>query len=164
MSEHRRQSAFLMGLLEYDGSPETQVLRGQLRSAEHNERCLFSACRSVALIGLVGLLGLGYAAVLLPEFFDSSSHFLIQFFSALSLGSVICLAVFVGVWLWYRGIANKIRGHGREVVTRLLEDRFHPQPCRTSPVIGHAPYAPGSRGEPIRASEPTAVAPLQKAP
>jgi hypothetical protein len=140
MTEHRRQSEFLRGLLDYDRSAEKQALLDRLNVAERNERCLASACRSVALIGVVGLSGLGYAAVLLPGFFDRSSHFLVQFFSALGLGSLMCFVLFVGIWLWYRAAANRVREDCRQAVLRYLDSQLRPEECHGSPVIGQAPY------------------------
>ena len=141
MSEYRRQSAFLKTLLEHDASAEARALVEQLRLAERTERCLFSACGSVALIGVAGVFGLGYAAVLLPRFFHDSSHFLIQLCSALCLGSLICLVAFAAAWLWYRAVANRIRETGRELVRRMMEARFSPEAGRNSPVVKHGPYA-----------------------
>jgi hypothetical protein len=160
MSEYRRQSAFLKNLLAYDEAPSTLALQERLVTAERNERCIFSACRLVAAIGILSLFGFGYTAVLLPQFFDSSSHVLIKLFSALGLGSGMCLFVFVGLWLWYRATANKLREEGRQAIMRLLEARLRPEQDRSAPVIRHAPYvsvlrpaAPSSAnpgGEPLR--------------
>jgi len=124
MTEYRRQVAFLKTLLWYSDADEHRHLHERLAQAEKNEHCLLCACRLVGLIGALGVLGLGYSAVLLPEFFHRSSHVLIQFFSALGLGSAMCLLVFVGLWFYYRGTVNRIHEECRRIVTRMLESRL----------------------------------------
>lgn len=124
MTEYRRQVAFLKTLLSYGDTEGHRILQDRLAQAEKNERCLLCACRLVGLIGSLGLLGLGYSAVLLPEFFHRSSHVLIQLFSALGLGSAMCLLFFIGLWFYYRGIVNRIHDECRRTVTRMLESRM----------------------------------------
>jgi hypothetical protein len=125
MTEYRRQVAFLKTLLSYSNMDEHRGLQERLVQAEKNERCLLCACRLVGLIGSLGVVGLGYSAVLLPEFFHRSSHVLIQFFSALGLGSTMCLLVFIGLWFYYRGAVNRIHDECRGVIVRMLESRLH---------------------------------------
>jgi hypothetical protein len=139
MNEYRRQSDFLKHLLAMDDSPSSRTLHERLVVAERNERCLFGSCRLVALIGVVGILGFGYTAVLLPEFFNNSTHVLIRLFSALGLGSAICLIVFAGVWLWYRATADRVREDCRLLIVRMLAARLRPEVERTGPVIHGAP-------------------------
>jgi len=124
MSEYRKQAAFLRNRLAYSDSEEHTQLQERLAQAERNERCILCACRLVGLIAGFGLAGLGYSAVLLPEFFHSSSHFLVQFFSALGLGSCMCLTVFIGLWLYYRSFVNRIHEECRRLITKMLEDRL----------------------------------------
>jgi|SRR5215475_10783762 len=124
MTEYRRQVTFLKTLLSYSDAEEHCQLQDRLAQAEKNEKCLLCACRLVGLIGAFGVLGLGYSAVLLPEFFHRSSHVLIQFFSALGLGSAMCLLVFVGLWFYYRGAVNRIHDECRRIITRMLESKM----------------------------------------
>ncbi len=149
--------------MEYDESPESQVLRERLTVAERNEYCLYSACRLVGMVGLLGFSGLGYSAVLLPSFFDNSSHFLIQLCSALGLGSAMCLAFFVGLWLWYRGTTNKVREECRRTVAKLIEARLRPEACRADPVIQEAPYLSIYRVQSSPSSESSNTSTLRKA-
>ena len=135
MSEHQKQAAFLRALMIYDDSVEHQSLKERLCTAERNERCLVYACRLVGCLVLVGLGGLGYSAVLLPQFFDNAPHFLIQFFSALGLGSTMCLAVFGGLWLWYRSAVNRVYDECRKVVLMTIEARFKTSSTTFYPVI-----------------------------
>jgi hypothetical protein len=165
MSEYLKQSEFLKSLLEYDEAPESEVLRVRLTIAERNEYCIYSACRLVGMVGILSLFGLGYSAVLLPSFFDSSSHFLIQLCSALGLGSAMCLALFVGLWLWYRAASNKVRGECRRSISKLIESRFLPEKLRGGAVIHQSPYVSVYRSQPAPAAGSPAAAevPLRKA-
>lgn len=124
MSEHQKQSAFLKTLLTYDDSAEHRRLQERIAGAERDERCIRCACRLVGLVALLAVSGLGYSAVLLPEFFHSSRSFLVQFFCALALGSILCLGVFFGLWFWYRSIVNKLHDECRRLITSLMRARF----------------------------------------
>ena len=135
MSERQKQAAFLKALMTYEDGIEHQLLKERLCTAERNERCLIYACRLVGCLVLVGLGGLGYSAVLLPQFFDNAPHFLIQFFSALGLGSMMCLSVFGGLWLWYRHAVNRVYDECRKVVIRMIEARFKTSSTTFYPVI-----------------------------
>lgn len=140
MNEYRRQSAFLQSLLAYDDSASSHELRERLAAAERNERSLLSACRLVSFFGLFGLFAFGYSAVLVPEFFENSSHLLIRLSSALGLGSVMCLMVFLGLWLWYRAVANRVREECRQSVRQTLDAVLSPQADRGRPVVLHSPH------------------------
>lgn len=135
MSEYTKQAAFLKSLMSYDDNPDSRVLIERLSSAERNERCLLYACRLVAVVGLFGAAGLGYSAVLLPQFFDNATHVVIQFFCALGLGSLMCLTVFVGLWFWYRSTVNRIHEECRRVISSMLESRLQRPATSFFPVV-----------------------------
>jgi hypothetical protein len=139
MSEYQRQAAFLKALMVYQDTAEHRLLEERLSSAERNEQCLSTSCRLVAIIALLGFSGLGYSAVLLPEFFNNSTHFLVQFFSALGLGSMMCLAVFLGFWLWFRGVVNRIHEECRKSITEMMESRFGQGATCLHPLVSEAP-------------------------
>jgi hypothetical protein len=135
MSEYRKQVAFLKSLMSYDDNAETRQLRERLVGAEKNERCLLCACRLVGLIGMLALAGIGYSAVLLPQFFDNSTHVLIRFFTALGLGSALCFAFFLGLWFWYRSTTNRIHEECRRAITTMLESRLKTTTTTFYPVL-----------------------------
>jgi hypothetical protein len=124
MSEHQKQSKFLKTLLAYDDSEEHRRLQSRIEGAEKDERCIGCACRLVGLVTLLSVAGLGYSAVLLPEFFSNSRNFLVQFFCALGLGSILCLFAFVGLWCWYRAIVHKLHDECRRLISSLMRSRF----------------------------------------
>ena len=139
MSEHRKQSEFLKKLVLHDDSVANRSLCDRLTAAERNERCLMLACRLVGLIALVALGGIGYSAVLLPEFFDNTTHVVLRFFSALGLGSALCFLVFLGLWFWYRAHTNRIHDECRRVITAMLEARMKTSTTTFYPVLLDAP-------------------------
>jgi len=121
MSEYRKQAAFLKTLMALcEDSPHQRALCSRLASAETSERCLLCACRLVGMIALLAMAGVGYSAVLLPEFFDNTTHVVIRFFTALGLGSALCFAVFLGLWFWYRSAANRVHQECRKVILSTL--------------------------------------------
>jgi len=140
MTEYRKQAAFLKALMMYDDTVEHRVLAERIANAEKNERCLLCACRLVGLIALVGLTGLGYSAVLLPEFFDSATHIVIHIFSAMGLGSLLCLVAFLGLWFWYRSVLNRIHEECRRLITGMLDSRFKTNSKPFYPLVLDDPF------------------------
>lgn len=134
MSEYRKQAAFLRKLVMHEDTPENRALCERMAHVERSERCTQCACRLVGLIALLGLAGLGYAAVLLPEFFDSSTHFIVRLCSALGLGSTACFAVFLALWFSYRRAANRLHAQCRLIIARNWSKQFPLAPA-TGPVI-----------------------------
>lgn len=139
MSEYKKQSAFLKKLMLIEDSAENRALLDRLCQVERSEKCLQYACRLVGLIALLGLAGFGYAAVLLPQFFDNSTHFVIRLCSAVGLGSCLCFAIFLALWYSYRRIANRIHSESRLVILRALSARFPSAAAGSLPVIHDQP-------------------------
>jgi hypothetical protein len=82
----------------------------------------------VGLIGGFAIAGLGYCAVLHPEFFDSSAPTLVKICLAVVLGSVICMTVFLCCWLWYRNASNRLYEECRHVVLGAIQSRLNAHP------------------------------------
>ena len=139
MNEYQKQAAFLKKLVMLDDVPESRAICERLSHVERSEKCLQCACRLVALIAMLGLAGIGYAAVLLPQFFDNSTHFIIRFCSALGLGSGLCFAVFLGIWYAYRRAANRIHAECRLAITKSLAARFPSAAPNSLPVVSDEP-------------------------
>ena len=106
-TERERQSEFLKGLLK-DETLECKRLRQRLQQADQNEHSIRRALVLMVVIAVFAMLGLGYSAVLLPDFFDNATPFLVKLFCALGLGSVLCMVIFGGCWLYYRDAANQV--------------------------------------------------------
>ena len=121
MSERQKQTEFLKTLLGYEDTEERRALEARLHKAERDERCLRRACGLVSLMAFFSLAGLGYSAVLVPEFFHNATPWLVKFFYALVLGSAFCLTVFTSLWLWYRSVSNRHCGECRRFFLAVLE-------------------------------------------
>lgn len=139
MSEYKKQSAFLKKLVMIEDTSDNRALCDRLCHVERSERCLQCACRLVGLIALLGLAGLGYAAVLLPQFFDNSTHFIIRLCSAVGLGSCLCFTVFLALWYSYRKIANRIHSECRLVILKTLSAKFPSAATGSPPVVNDEP-------------------------
>jgi hypothetical protein len=81
-------------------------------------------------VGGFAVAGLGYCAVLHPDFLDSSSPTLVKICSAVALGSLICMLVFLGCWIWYRAATNRIYEECRQLLLSTIQSRLsaHPEP------------------------------------
>jgi len=146
-----------------DDCPAHRSLCDRLAAAEKNERCLVLACRLVALIALVAMAGIGYSAVLLPQFFDNATHVILRFFSALGLGSALCFAVFLGLWFCYRSNTNRIHEECRRVITAMLDARLKTTTTTFYPVLVDDPNLKITSVGDARSSAGTQVASLRKA-
>jgi hypothetical protein len=128
MTERDRQTEFLMRLLVLADPKVESDLQARIDQAQHDEKCVRLAFTLVALIGGFAIAGLGYCAVLHPEFFDSSAPTLVKLFCAVGLGSLICMIVFLCCWLWYRHISNRLYEECRQLVIDTIQARLNSQP------------------------------------
>ena len=109
--------------------PKTERdLQARIQQAQHDEKCVRFAFTFVALVGGFALAGLGYCAVLHPEFLDSTTPTLVKIFCAIGLGSLICMLVFLGCWLYYRGNSNRLYEECRQTLIETIQTRLKGQP------------------------------------
>lgn len=123
MNERQKQSAFLKDLLRGEDSPASQELKAQIIKSEQNEKCVRCALMIVGVIGSLSVAGLGYSAVLLPNFFESSTPFLVRLFTALALACGLCLLLYLGLWLSYRATTNHLLGEVRRFLLSSAQSR-----------------------------------------
>jgi len=129
MTERDRQTDFLMRLMVFTDSRAQPDLQARIQQAQHDESCIRFALILVSFIGGFALCGLGYCSVLHPEFFDSTAPTLVKIFCAIGLGSLICLLVFLGCWLWYRKASNRVYGECRRLVIEGINARLKSLPA-----------------------------------
>jgi hypothetical protein len=72
----------------------------------------------------LAVAGFGYAVVLIDNFPYNTPQFIINIVSALSLASLICLVVFMGLRIVYRMKLDQRRKECRQLVTKLLDSRL----------------------------------------
>jgi len=136
MSERQKQTQFLRELIRSHDSDHCRELQVRIANAEQNERCVGSAVRLAFLLGLLAALGLGYSAVLVPEFFQSTTPVAVQIFSALLLTSGICFFSFVWLSCWYRSASNAIYNEGRTfIISQQKSAAFAPAPLPTTKAV-----------------------------
>lgn len=144
MSERQKQSEFLKALILEADTQEHRRLQEKITEAERDERCVNRAMRIVAVVAVLAVCGIGYLAVLLPDFFEDSSHILIRSCCALALGSLICFFVFFGLWIWHRALVNRALEEGRRCILAEHDlaagPRPRPQPSEL-PSIDHSSHA-----------------------
>ena len=80
---------------------------------------------ALGVLALLCLSGLGYSAVLVPQFNRFSSHISTHVFCIIGLGSVICLIIFLGYLFWYRAVSNRVYEECRRFLRPLLESRIN---------------------------------------
>ena len=122
MTERERQTQFLNTLLK-DETEQSKRLKGRILEAQHNEYCIRRALILMVLVGIFSIVGLGYSAVLLPQFFDNATPLLVKIFCALGLGSLICMLIFGTCWLWYRKASNEINEDCRHHIMKELKEQ-----------------------------------------
>jgi hypothetical protein len=136
MSEREKHCVFLKTLIQYEREEAVWELQERINKAEKDERCVRSALRLVLVLAFISVSGLAYSAVFIEDFFQNSSHLPIKIFTALGLGSILCLGAYMGCWLWYRAIVNRVYEEGRQFLIGLTETRCsHPQRSETSVTV-----------------------------
>ena len=134
MSEREKQKRFLQELIRTDTSDTCRELQARIRKAERDERCVRTAVFLMAVLALLSGAGLAYSAVLLPEFFQSSTPLVVKIFAALALACGICLLGFSGFWWWYRKICNRLYNECRNWIMSL-QKRGEQTPSVSFPTV-----------------------------
>ena len=123
MTERQKETAFLKRLIVCDDHAERRQLEGRLLQAERDERVVRQAVAFVALLTALAVAGLGYSAILLPDFPSNRSQFVLKLFLIIGLGSGLCLMAYGCVWVRCRRLLNKVRDECRRLVTSLLDEQ-----------------------------------------
>jgi hypothetical protein len=121
MSKRKKHSVFLKALILHGDAEGRSLLQEKMHQAERDELCAWRALWLVSLLVAFSCCGICYSAVLIPEFFQNSSHIVVKIFSGLGLASVICAVGFLFFWLWCRGVLNRTHEDCRRFVMATLE-------------------------------------------
>lgn len=124
MSEHQKETAFLQRCLGCADSVEHQALDQRITQLQRDERCVRRAVWLMAVMMVLAVAGLGYAAIMIEDFPQDTSHPMIKIAGTLGLTSIICLVAFAGLRVVYHFRLNQRREEGRQLVTRLLESHL----------------------------------------
>lgn len=136
MSEHEKETAFLKRLMALDDGAQGRLLEARLAAAERNDRVVRQAMLGVALLLVLALIGLGYSAILLPDFPFNRSQLVLKLFLALGLGSGLCLVAYGCMWIRCRQALNRLRDECRRTLETTLQTRLQSAPGRAaSPAV-----------------------------
>ena len=121
MSKRKQQTAFLKALVVHGNTEERAQLKERMIRAERDEQCAWRAFWLMTLLAFFSCCGICYSAVLLPQFFHNSSHFIVRVFFSLGLASLICAVAFLAFWFWCRAVLNRIQGECRSFIMATLD-------------------------------------------
>jgi|YelNatPaOPRAMG01_1025707.scaffolds.fasta_scaffold06989_7 uncharacterized membrane protein YcjF (UPF0283 family) len=127
MSEHSKETAFLKRLMALDDCAERRLLEARLDAAERNDQLVRRAMLGVGLLLGLSVAGLSYSAILLPDFPFNRSQLVLKVFLVLTLGSALCLAAYMCMWIRCRRFLNRLRDECRRVLETTLETRLQPR-------------------------------------
>jgi hypothetical protein len=121
MSRRQQQTAFLKALVLHGNTDERAKLEERINRAERDEQCAWRALWLVSLLAMFSCCGICYSAVLVPEFFQNSSHLAVKIFGGLGLASLICALAFLCFWAWCRSVLNRAQEECRRFIMATLE-------------------------------------------
>ena len=121
MSKRKQQTAFLKALVLHGNTAEQAKLQERMIRAERDEQCAWRALWLVTLLAVFSCCGICYSAVLVPQFFNNSSHIAVKIFCGLGLASLICAVAFLCFWVWCRAVLNRIQQECRRFIMATLE-------------------------------------------
>ena len=120
MAGSRRQAEFLRRLLHLCDTPEHRDLDSRIQVAEKDVQAMLRACRAVGITAAFSLAGLGYSAVLLPEFFDSTMPLAVRVLRILCLGCGLSFLAFWSMAQWHGSILERLHEQARQRVLHHL--------------------------------------------
>jgi len=127
MSEHQRNTEFLTHLISYDDTPERRDLAETITRLQRDARCVRRAVWLMVLLASLAAAGLCYGAVFLVgsmNLTQFASQVVIKVFSAMGLGSLICLVTFLVIDAVYQIQLARHREQCRCLAMKLVESRL----------------------------------------
>lgn len=137
MTERQKQAVFLKNLLCSAGSEEHRHLHERITNVEKDVRCMKGACKLAGLAVLAALAGLGYCAVLLPEFFDNTVPLPVRVLRALALASGVSLVGFFAMTMRHCRLLHQLHDEARQLVASLVQLRPTPILEPSATVVVH---------------------------
>jgi hypothetical protein len=124
MSDHQKHTEFLRQCILYDESTRRQELHERITQIQRDARCVRRAVWLMAMLIALVVAGLGYEIILVDNFPYNLPQLIINLVSALGIGSLISLLVFMGLGMVYRRKLDQQREECRQLVAKLLESRL----------------------------------------
>jgi hypothetical protein len=110
-------------VIAYDDTAERQQLDARITQAQRDECCVRRAVAVMALLIGLAVVGLGYAAVLLPQITLNLSRFFSQP-SSLGLTALGCAFAFLLLGAVYRWRLGELHGECRRFAARVIASRL----------------------------------------
>ena len=123
-AQRQKETAFLKEVILYADTAERHKLEERIAQDQGNERCARRAVGLLVLLAALAPAGFCYSALLLDDSPQNRSHIIIKISSALGLGSLISLPVFLGFWRTYRKDLAEDREECRRLAAKLLQSRL----------------------------------------
>lgn len=120
MAGSRNQADFLRQLLSFYGVPERGELGDRMEAADRDIQSMYRACRAVGIMAGFCLAGLGYCAVLLPDFFASTTPPAVRVLRILTLGCGLSFLGFWGMSRWYAAAREQLHDRARQLVLQAV--------------------------------------------
>ena len=124
MLDHETQAVFLKALIAYDDGEASLQLRDSLAKADRESKCIRRTMFVLVILFILSLAGLGYCAILLPQIFFNSTHFVTISLSVLGLASLIAQLELFGCLLWHRFAVDRLHKECRLRVLLLVESQL----------------------------------------
>jgi hypothetical protein len=122
VNEPQRETTFLRKIIVLsDDSDRRSRLESQIVQALRDERCVHRAVMVMVLFVSLSGAGLGYSAIALNNFPFGENGVGFKLLCEAALASVISLAGFTAVWIFYRWKLRGLREDCRQLVARFLE-------------------------------------------
>jgi hypothetical protein len=124
MSERHKHTEFLKHCLGYDDSSDRHALHHKLCRIQHDMRIVKRAILLLALVFALAVAGLTGLAIFLKASPTGGQKLIVNLLYALVAGSMLSIAVFLGLWILYRRKLHWWREESRQFVKRLLAARL----------------------------------------
>jgi hypothetical protein len=118
------ERAFLRQLIANEPSEESRRLQDRLAQADRDDKCLRRAVFLMVVLFLLSVAGLTFCAILLPEVFRNSRHFVLRSLCDLGIGSLISQVVFLGYLFWHRAVVSSLHRECRLLVLALARSQL----------------------------------------
>jgi hypothetical protein len=128
MSEHERETDFVVRIIAYDDTAERETLQARMYEMGKNERCVRRAAGLMLLSTALAVAGLVYLIIFAADFPLDVAQLLTRLsakaLGVVALGSLICAVTFVALGLLYRREFNRHREECRRLGVKILEARL----------------------------------------
>lgn len=129
MYDLHKDNASLKRLIHHEDSEAAHQLEERISKAENEEHLVRAALERVAFLAALSVAGVSYTLVLLPDFLQNKSQFILKLFVGVGLASGISLVTFAGLWVRRSAILDEYYRQCRTLISAAFEGnlkQIHP--------------------------------------